>query len=73
MKSQLIHKDLDAGKYWRPKEKWAAEDERLESITDSMNLSLSKLWETVEDGGVWCAAAHEFAKSQTCLETKQQQ
>ena len=33
--------------------------------TDSMNMSLSKLWETVEDRGAWQAASHGFAKIQT--------
>ena len=39
----------------------------LGSITDSMNLNLSKLWEIVEDRGDWCAAVHGVAKSQTKL------
>ena len=30
----------------------------LYSITDSMGMNLSKLGETVEDRGVWCAAVH---------------
>ena len=32
-----------------------AEDELLDSITNSMNKNLSKLWETVEDRGLWRA------------------
>ena len=37
----------------------------LDSITDSMDMNLSKLQEIVKDREVWCAAVHEVAKSQT--------
>ena len=37
----------------------------LDSITDSMNMSLSKLWETVKDRGAWHAVVYRVTKSQT--------
>ena len=39
----------------------------LGSITDSMDMNLSKLWETVKDRGAWHAAVHEVLKNQNQL------
>ena len=39
----------------------------LDSITNSMDMSLSKLWETVKDRRAWSDAAHGVTKSRTCL------
>ena len=39
----------------------------LYGITDSMDVSLSKLQERVKDGEAWRAAVHEVSKSQTQL------
>ena len=66
VKSQFNRKDPDAGKDSRQKEQIVAEDEMV-SVTDSVDMNLSKLWEIVKDREGWHAAVHGFAKSWTWL------
>ena len=44
-----------------------AEDKMLDSITNSVDRNLSKLWETVKDREAWHATVHGVTKSRTPL------
>ena len=65
VKSWLTGKDPDAGKDWRQRRSGQQRVRLLDSITDSMDMNLSKFQEVVEDKGAWYAAVHGVAKSWT--------
>ena len=67
VKNWLTRKDPDAGEDWRQEEKGTTEDKWLDVITDSLDMSLSKLQEMVKDREAWHAAFHGIAKSRTWL------
>ena len=43
------------------------EDKMMNSITDSVNMSLNKLWEIMRAREIWCVAVHGVEKSWTQL------
>ena len=66
-RANSLEKTLMLGKIEGQRRRGSQRMRWLDSITDSTDMNLSKLQETVEERGIWCAAVHGVANSWTRL------